>query len=41
MLMARRKGLANLELRLDVVALSPGRWPRHFRGLIVDGAPVG
>lgn len=41
LLMARRKGLTNLELRLDVVALSPGRWPRHFRGLIVDGVRVG
>lgn len=39
-LMMRRKSLAKLELRLDVVALSPGRWPRHFRGLIVDSAPT-
>lgn len=28
-----RPGLAGLELRLDVVALAPRRWPRHLRGL--------
>lgn len=36
-LVQTRRSLAGLELRLDVVALSPGRLPRHFRGLIVDG----
>ena len=28
-----RPALAALELRLDVVALAPGRFPRHLRGL--------
>ncbi|MCZ8195045.1 MAG: YraN family protein [Brevundimonas sp.] len=28
-----RPGLAGLALRLDMVALAPGRWPRHIRGL--------
>jgi putative endonuclease len=28
-----RRSLAGLELRLDMVALAPGRFPRHLRGL--------
>lgn len=36
-LTARRRSLANLELRLDVFAFAPRRLPRHYRGLIVDG----
>ena len=36
-LLQKRKSLAGFDLRLDVMAFSPGRWPRHFRGLIVDG----
>ena len=40
-LASRRRSLSRLELRLDVVALSPGRWPRHFRGLLVDGGRPG
>lgn len=28
-----RRGLAGLELRLDMVALAPRRFPRHLRGL--------
>lgn len=35
-LVQKRRSLAGLELRLDVVAFSPHRLPRHFRGLIVD-----
>ncbi len=35
-LVQKRRSLAGLELRLDVVAFSPRRLPRHFRGLIVD-----
>lgn len=30
MLAARRKGLMRLNVRLDLVALAPGRWPRHI-----------
>ena len=37
-LLQKRRGLAGFELRLDLVAFSPGRLPRHFRGLIVDTA---
>jgi putative endonuclease len=29
-LAARRPGLAGLSVRLDMVALAPGRWPRHI-----------
>ena len=35
-LVARRRGLQGLDLRLDLFAFAPGRWPRHFRGLIVE-----
>lgn len=31
-----RRGLADLDLRLDMVALAPGRFPRHLRGLSAD-----
>ena len=34
-LAARRRSLAGLNLRLDMVVLAPGRIPRHVRGLIV------
>jgi putative endonuclease len=37
-LLQKRKSLAGFELRLDLMAFSPGRLPRHFRGLIVDTA---
>jgi putative endonuclease len=37
-LIQKRRSLAGLDLRLDVIAFSPGRLPRHFRGLIVDRA---
>ncbi|MDO1560139.1 YraN family protein [Brevundimonas sp. 2R-24] len=33
---ARRPALKGLDLRLDMVTLAPGRFPRHVRGLIVD-----
>ena len=29
-LAARRKSLSGLAVRLDMVALAPGRWPRHI-----------
>lgn len=29
-LAGRRRGLAGLSVRLDMVALAPGRWPRHI-----------
>ncbi len=35
-LVARRRGLQGLDLRLDLFAFAPGHWPRHFRGLIVE-----
>ena len=35
-LLQKRRSLAGLDLRLDLIAFSPRRWPRHFRGLIVD-----
>lgn len=38
-LVQRRRSLAGFDLRLDLVAFSPGRLPRHFRDLIVDTAP--
>jgi putative endonuclease len=28
-----RRSLQGLDLRLDVMAVVPGRWPRHFRNL--------
>jgi len=31
-----RRSLAGLDLRLDMVALAPGRFPRHLRGLSWD-----
>lgn len=31
-LTARRPGLADASIRLDLIALAPGRWPRHIRG---------
>jgi putative endonuclease len=30
---ARRPRFANAELRLDLLALAPGRFPRHIRGV--------
>ena len=33
MLQARRPALKGLALRLDTVALAPGRWPRHIPGV--------
>lgn len=32
-LLRQRPGLAGLRLRIDTVALAPGRFPRHRRGL--------
>lgn len=31
-----RPSLAGLELRLDMVALAPGRFPRHLRGVLSE-----
>lgn len=36
-LAARRRSLRGLALRLDMVVLAPGRFPRHVRNLIIDG----
>lgn len=33
-----RPALAGLDLRIDMVALAPGRIPRHLRGVISTGA---
>lgn len=33
-----RPGLSGLNLRIDMVALAPGRFPRHLRGVISTGA---
>ena len=33
-----RPALAGLDLRIDMVALAPGRFPRHLRGVISTGA---
>lgn len=38
-LLQKRRSLQGFELRLDLVAFSPGHLPRHFRALIVDTAP--
>lgn len=36
-LIRKRRAFADFELRLDVMAFAPGRWPRHYRGLTDDG----
>jgi putative endonuclease len=33
-----RPALAGLDLRIDMVTLAPGRFPRHLRGVISRGA---
>ena len=33
-----RPALTGLDLRIDMVALAPGRFPRHLRGVISTGA---
>lgn len=33
-----RPTLSGLDLRIDMVALAPGRFPRHLRGVISTGA---
>ena len=33
-----RPALAGLDLRIDMVTLAPGRFPRHLRGVISTGA---
>lgn len=35
-LAARRPDLAGAAVRLDLMALAPGRWPRHIRGAWPD-----
>jgi putative endonuclease len=35
-LAARRPDLADAAVRLDLMALAPGRWPRHIRGAWPD-----
>ena len=36
-----RPALSGLELRIDMVALAPGRFPRHLRGVTITGADIG
>lgn len=36
-LLRQRPSLAGHSLRIDVVALAPGRFPRHRRGVVVSG----
>ena len=36
-LVARRPALAGAAIRLDLIALAPGRLPRHIRGAWRDG----
>lgn len=38
-LLQKRRSLQGFDLRLDLIAFSPARLPRHFRGLIVDAGP--
>ena len=35
-----RPSLRGLILRIDMVALAPGRFPRHLRGVISTGADI-
>lgn len=34
-----RPSLQGLQLRLDLIALAPRRWPRHLRGLALSRGP--
>lgn len=34
-----KPSLQGLDLRLDLIALAPGRWPRHLRGLVYAREP--
>ena len=36
-----RPSLQGLTLRIDMVALAPGRFPRHLRGVTTTGADIG
>lgn len=36
-----RPSLQGLNLRIDMVALAPGRFPRHLRGVTTTGADIG
>ena len=40
MLASRRPGLKDLEVRLDLLALAPGRWPCHIRSAWSGNAPT-
>ncbi len=40
LLAARRPGLKDLEVRLDLLALAPGRWPCHIRSAWSGNAPA-
>ena len=35
-LAARRAPLQDMQVRLDLIALAPGRWPRHIRSAWAD-----
>ena len=39
-LAARRPGLKNTQIRLDLLALAPGRWPCHIRSAWSDAIPA-
>jgi putative endonuclease len=40
-LAGRRAGLAGLRQRLDLMALAPGRWPRHIPGAWSEDGELG
>ena len=40
MLASRRPGLKDLDVRLDLLALAPGRWPCHIRSAWSGNAPA-
>ncbi|HEY3814621.1 MAG TPA: YraN family protein [Caulobacteraceae bacterium] len=35
----RRPALRQLDMRLDLIALAPGRFPRHLRNILADSVP--
>ena len=37
----RRPALRQLDIRLDLIALAPGRFPRHLRNILADPATSG
>ncbi len=39
MIAARRPGLRQVDIRIDLIALAPGRWPRHITDAWKDDPP--